>query len=290
MIKPQETALAGASGNRLASDVWNGGGAPVIFLHGGGQTRRAWDKTARRVAEMGLTAVTIDQRGHGESDWLTDQAYAIDDYASDVLAVARQVRERFGQRPAVIGASLGGIAALRADALGGRDVMRALVLVDITPRMERSGVDKIQGFMGERMHEGFATLEEAADAIARYLPHRKRPTSLAGLSKNLRQGADGRYRWHWDPGFLDGPRPINTGGEAVIERLTEAARGLDIPTLLVRGGQSELVSEEHVREFLELVPHADYVDVSGAGHMVAGDRNDAFADAVLDFLGTLRVS
>jgi non-heme chloroperoxidase len=70
-------------------------------------------------------------------------------------------------------------------------------------------------------------------------------------------------------------------------RLDDAARGLAIPTLLVRGGQSDILSEAGARTFLELVPHARYADVSGAGHMIAGDRNDAFSRAVLDFLGTL---
>jgi hypothetical protein len=78
--------------------------------------------------------------------------------------------------------------------------------------------------MAADMREGFATLEEAAAAIAAYLPHRKQPRSLEGLAKNLRQDSDGRYRWHWDPAFIDGPRNINTGAETVQQRLIEAAR------------------------------------------------------------------
>jgi pimeloyl-ACP methyl ester carboxylesterase len=111
--------------------------------------------------------------------------------------------------------------------------------------------------------------------------------SLEGLAKNLRQDSDGRYRWHWDPAFIDGPRNINTGAETVQQRLAEAARRLSIPVLLVRGQQSELVREEAVAAFREMTPHAEFVDVSGAGHMVAGDRNDAFNDAVVGFLDRL---
>jgi pimeloyl-ACP methyl ester carboxylesterase len=136
--------------------------------------------------------------------------------------------------------------------------------------------------MGEKLEEGFASLEEAADAIAAYVPHRPRPKDLSGLSKNLRRGEDGRYRWHWDPKFVGGERP--PGASQDPDRLVRAARSLRIPTMLVRGRMSDICSEQAAREFLALVPHAQYVDVADASHMVAGDRNDIFTDAVVRFL------
>jgi pimeloyl-ACP methyl ester carboxylesterase len=145
-------------------------------------------------------------------------------------------------------------------------------------------VAKIQGFMAERMDEGFATLEDAADAIASYLPHRKRPRSLEGLRKNLRLGEDGRYRWHWDPAFMRGDNTINDNAREFAEGLIGAVPELHLPVLLVRGMNSELVQEDFAREFVEQAPNASYVDVSGAGHMVAGDKNDLFCNAVLEFL------
>jgi pimeloyl-ACP methyl ester carboxylesterase len=164
------------------------------------------------------------------------------------------------------------------------------VLVDVTPRVDQGGVAKVQGFMRERAVEGFATVAEAADAVAAYLPHRKRPRSLDGLKKNLRLHPDGRWRWHWDPRMVAGERSFAIDHRILEAALTEAARALTIPALLVRGGSSELVHEAHVRDFLELVPHAETIDVSGARHMVAGDSNDSFADAVLDFVGKLEGS
>jgi pimeloyl-ACP methyl ester carboxylesterase len=160
----------------------------------------------------------------------------------------------------------------------------ALVLVDITPRVDPKGVDKVQGFMRAHAAEGFGSIEEAAEAVATYLPHRPRPKNHDGLKKNLRLSPDGRWRWHWDPDFIDGPRGVGRDREAVEALLVEAARRIRIPALLVRGGSSELVREADVKEFLGLVPHADYVDVGGARHMVAGDRNDDFSAAVLGFL------
>jgi len=285
------TEFTGSSDNRLIADRHaprgDVHGNPVVLLHGGGQTRHAWGGAARRMADAGHTAFTVDQRGHGASDWLESKAYAFDDYATDAVAICREVAERCGKPPVLVGASLGGISGLMAAYLGGPDLLAGLVLVDITPHMDADGVSRVQGFMAERMHEGFATLEQAAAAIAAYLPNRPKPRSLEGLAKNLRQGADGRYRWHWDPAFIDGPRSINTDRETVQQRLVEASRQLAIPVLLVRGQQSELVTEEAVSAFREMVPHADFVDVTGAGHMVAGDRNDAFNDAVLGFLDKL---
>jgi pimeloyl-ACP methyl ester carboxylesterase len=283
LISPKPLQLEGAEGNRLAADLWDGAGHPVIFLHGGGQTRHAWDRTAREVAANGMRAITVDLRGHGESDWVASGNYTFSDNAKDVAAIVRQVEKLFHARPSNVGASLGGLSSLAAELRYG-PLLESLVLVDITPRMNPEGVAKIQGFMGEKMDEGFATLEEAADAIAAYLPHRKRPSSLAGLRKNLRLGEDGRYRWHWDPAFVRGTRNINLGARETMQGLLADLPKLHIPALLVRGMQSELVGEEEAREFVELAPAASYVDVSGAGHMVAGDRNDVFSEAVLEFL------
>ncbi|MBW3098202.1 alpha/beta hydrolase [Pseudohoeflea sp. DP4N28-3] len=262
-------------------------GAPVLLLHGGGQTRYAWGGAAGRLAANGHRAFTVDQRGHGESAWVPSGAYAFDDFALDAIALAQQITARCGRPPVLVGASLGGIAGLLAVRHAGNAVLAGLVLVDITPHMDPDGIGRVQGFMAERLEEGFATLEEAADAIAAYLPNRKRPRSLAGLAKNLRRDPDGRYRWHWDPSFLKGPRPISTGDAAIQEDLVQAAQQLDMPVLLVRGQQSELVSEAAVDAFRALVPSMRYVDVSGAGHMVAGDRNDVFTDAIAGFLDSL---
>lgn len=286
----RKVAFHGAGGVRLAATEWRpavappSGRSPVLLLHGGGQTRHAFTGAARALAAAGFKAIAVDQRGHGDSAWVEDGAYAFVDFADDAAAVSAAIAGERGSRPVAIGASLGGIAALLAL---GRDpqAFSGLVLVDVTPRMDPAGVDHVQGFMRARAREGFASIEEAADAIAAYLPHRPRPASLAGLRKNLRHDPDGRWRWHWDPRFLDGPRPVSTGGGQAIEQsLVDAASRLVVPTLLVRGRSSELVSEAHAAEFKALAPHAHDIDIAEARHMVAGDRNDAFTHAILDFL------
>ena len=290
-LQPSTAILKGAAGNTLVADVFGDAGQPVLLLHGGGQTRHAWGRTAEHLARAGALAYALDQRGHGDSEWVADGRYAFADYADDAAAVARTLFARSGRHPIAIGASLGGISSLLAEGAAERaaagPLFAAIVLVDVTPRVDQSGVAKIQGFMRARAAEGFATIAEAADAVAAYLPHRKRPRSYDGLRKNLRLHPDGRWRWHWDPRVLQGDRSFAQDHTVLEAALVEAAKAITIPTLLVRGGASELVQEAHVREFLELVPHADYLDVAQARHMVAGDSNDAFSDAVLDFVGKL---
>ena len=291
-VSHRSITLKGASGNDLVGEVYGDHGPPVLLLHGGGQTRHAWRKTGDTIARMGRVAYAIDQRGHGDSEWVTDGAYNFPNFAEDAVALSNALAALHGgARPVAVGASLGGIASMLA-AGGEKDApaelpFSALVLVDITPRVDLEGVAKVQGFMREHAYEGFATIEEAAEAVAAYLPHRPRPKSNEGLKKNLRLHPDGRWRWHWDPRFLGGRRRVGAGGGAIEEMLVGAARRITVPALLVRGASSELVQEKHAKDFLELVPHATYVDVSGARHMVAGDKNDQFADAIKSFLSNL---
>ena len=289
---PRTENFIGAAGNRLAADRYGNGKRAAILLHGGGQTRHAFAGTAEALAKSGWTAFTVDQRGHGDSEWIADGSYRVFDFADDAVKVAAAVAKEFAAPPVLIGASLGGMAGMIAEGEAARKNLpprfSALILVDVTPRIDADGASRIRGFMRGRAQEGFADIEEAADAVAEYLPHRPRPSSADGLRKNLRLHPDGRWRWHWDPRFFDGPHPIVSDHDAQETARIEAARSLRIPALLVRGGSSELVREEHAREFLELAPHAKFVDVAGARHMVAGDRNDVFSAAILEFLTELR--
>jgi pimeloyl-ACP methyl ester carboxylesterase len=277
-VAPDVTLVADAYGD--PSDP------PVVLLHGGGQTRHSWDNSARSLGAAGWYALTVDLRGHGDSDWSPDGDYSMDRFAEDVRAVARSLPSR----PALVGASLGGMSSLLAVGECDEEIATGLVLVDIAPRVEMEGVARIRQFMRSGL-KGFPDLESAADAIAAYNPHRPRPKDLSGLKKNLRQKEDGRWYWHWDPKFMglaDGEDPGLDGMPsrrmANPERLEDAARRLRLPTLIVRGGSSDLLSEDGVKAMLELVPHAKHVDVAGAGHMVAGDRNDRFNNAVVEFL------
>lgn len=276
----------GADGGRLVATVYGTAQRSALLLHGGGQTRYAWRKTGLALASS-WQVIALDQRGHGASDWASDGAYAFPDFARDAQAVARQIGAETGLKPVVIGASLGGIAALLALDDAADPLFSALCMVDIVPQMNPAGVDTIQGFMRARAAEGFASVEEAADAVAAYLPHRPRPASLDGLRRNLRHDPDGRWRWHWDPRFLDGPRSVNAEWDTVRDTLMRQAAQLAIPSLLVRGAFSELVTDEAAQEFLAVARTMTSVDVAKARHMVAGDSNDDFIAAISDFLSAI---
>ena len=252
---------------------------PVVFAHGFGQSRHAWTRAAESLADRGWRTIAFDARGHGDSDRLKDGRYALAQFVDDLLAVALSL----DTPPVVVGASMGGLLGLVAAGETRPDPFRALVLVDITPRWETAGVERMLGFM--RAHpRGFASLDEAAEEVAAYLPQRRRRKDRYELAQLLRRGADGRLRWHWDPAMLD---TVAREGERHQQRLLNAARNIDVPTLLVSGGRSDIVSEATVKEFLDAVPHATHVQIPHATHTLAGDDNAAFAAAIEPFLNTL---
>lgn len=266
----------GHGGVTLAGDSWGDPGGPLVLLqHGGGQTRHAWKGAGEALGAAGYHAVAFDARGHSDSDWAPDGVYGQEAMVADLVSLVGALGDR---RPVLVGASMGGGVSLVAVGEDRVDAT-ALVLVDIAPQIALEGVRKIQAFMSQRP-EGFDTLEEVADAIAGYQPQRARPRKLDGLAKNVRLGEDGRYHWHWDPAYRSATRNL----ENRQARLEACARSLVLPTLLVRGGLSDILTEEGAQGFLQLCPHSEYVNVTGAAHMVAGDRNDVFAGAVIDFL------
>jgi len=270
--------LAASGGIELTADV--GGdpaGPPVVLLHGGGQTRHSWSGAMRTLIARGYHVLNLDARGHGDSDWSPERRYTFEDLAADL----RVIVDTLSAPPALVGASLGAATALELVGTSAAPLARCLVLVDLVPEAEEEGVQRIRAFMGANAG-GFASVEEAADAVAAYYPHRPRPRSPSGLMKNLRRRADGRLYWHWDPAFLDLMRARTPSQFA--ERLLAASRGITIPTLLVRGQKSDVVGDTGVASLRAVLPQLEVVEVAGAGHMVAGDRNDAFNAGVIDFL------
>lgn len=274
------TTIAVRDDLRLAVETRGPVDAPsVLFAHGFGQSRHAWARAAEGLATHGWRTITFDARGHGDSGRLTDGRYVLEQFVDDLLAIAHSL----AAPPVLVGASMGGLLGLVAAGESRPDPFRALVLVDITPRWESGGVERMLDFM--RAHpQGFASLDEAADAVTAYLPQRRRRKDRYELAQLLHRGEDGRLRWHWDPALLD---TVAREGERHQQRLLNAARNIDVPVLLVSGGRSDIVSADNVAEFLQAVPHARHVEIPHATHTLAGDDNAAFTAAIEPFLNTL---
>lgn len=273
-------------GIAIATQHWAGDRVPsLVFAHGFGQTRHAWNGAARTLAAQGFDTTTYDARGHGESERVPRGDYHLEQFVGDLERVAAEAVARDGTPPVLVGASMGGLLGLvAAGEAEGRTPFSALVLVDITPRWETAGVERILGFM-KAYPDGFASYDEAASVIEAYLPHRRERKTEAQLKPLLRQDPGGRLRWHWDPALLEG---VVQESERYQPRLFEAASRVDVPVLLLSGARSDVVSSQTVNEFMRLVPHARHVVLADATHMVAGDANDAFTREIAGFMDTLQ--
>ena len=267
------------SGVRIAASVWGKEEHPlVILLPGGGQTRHAWNRTGEQLGQAGFWTLALDTRGHGDSDWHPNGDYSLVSLVDDVKTVVTQL----GKPAAIVGASLGGILGISiAGDEKTKSLCWALVMVDIGIYPNASGAQEIVDFMRSGS-DGYASLDDAANAVSEYLPHRKKPPDNTGLEKNLRKKKDGRYYWHWDPAFLD------TRDDEINEKYKHKRRvfaeNLSVPTLLVQGAMSNVLTDDEVEDFMTTVAHAEFAKIDNAAHMVAGDRNDIFASRAIEFL------
>lgn len=269
-------------GVTVVGDFWPAeSSCVVLLLHGGGQTRHSWKRAGQNLSAAGIATVAVDARGHGDSEWSPQGIYSRARMADDIVAIAGAI----GRPIVLVGASMGGLAALLASATLQGDRLLGLVLVDVVPNYEAAGGQRVFDFMGANL-DGFATVDEAAEAIADYIPHRPGGRASPGLEKNLRLVGE-RWFWHWDPVFLSAAQ--EQGGSATRDdpTLQRVARELTTPVMLLRGALSDVVSEDAVQSFLKSTPHAEVTELAAAAHTAAADSNDAFNAAVMDFVHRL---
>jgi len=278
--KPVTERLTTPSGITVEFDLWGKiKRDAILLLHGGGQTRHSWNATAEKITQVDGCAITMDLRGHGDSDWSHGGDYELSDFSEDVAFLI----DTLEIQPSLVGASLGGLVGIYLEGRYSPGSISALVLVDIVPNINVLGAEKIKDFMLEHSKTGFSSLSEVSDILSEYNPHREKSSDLEGLKKNLRKRGE-KWFWHWDPLFISSERGKENPDMRNPELLNELCSNISVPMLLVRGKLSDLVTEIQVREFLERFPEASFADVSGAGHMVVGDKNDAFANEVIEFL------
>ena len=274
-LDSQTIRFASADRLSLAASLTRGTRRTVLLAHGFGQTRQSWSGTQARLASAGHGSLAWDMRGHGQSDRNPAQSgYAAEQFIADQVAAAGVL----GDSPVLVGASMGGLTGLLAQAK--HRTFSALVLVDVTPRWEVAGMQRIHSFM-TAFPEGFDSFDHAAQAIADYLPQRRARKTPAQLAHLLKANQDERLHWHWDPRLLS---EFIADSQQLQQIVSTAARKIDIPVLLISGGRSDLVSDDTVAHFLQLVPQAEHIRLPEATHMLAGDDNDAFTDTLLAFL------
>lgn len=248
---------------------------PLVLLHGVGQTCHTWDLFAAAMAPH-FHVMAFDQRGHGDSDWAPDRDYARQTMVNDVAAftTAAGLDNFF-----LIGMSMGGMNSMMFTSQN-KERVRSLVVVDIGPRVERTGSSHIRDFMSGNRE--FNDLDEAAAVIYKFNPRRP----LEAIRKytcvyNLKQLPSGKWTWKYDSYFASAQR---LGDPQVMHDLLAAAATLiRCPTLLVRGAQSDVFSLEGAKEFQQLIPESGFELVEGAGHSVMGDNPPGFEAAVRRF-------
>ena len=268
-------------------------GPNVLCLHGGGQTAYMYEELGAALAG-GYHVLAPDLPSHGDSDPIDDteprasrsEAQARPGVSRHALAATLPpLYEHFGVAPAVVvGASLGGITAITL-AAARPDLVAGIVLIDIGHRLEEEGVKRIIDFMSA--HESFASLDEAATEISRYLPHRKevRPESL---SRNLRQRPDGRWIWKHGLGRRWGSGDVSAEDlpdwRNILEGLADDAASLRCPVLVLRGADSAVLSNQGAEEVAALIPDSRLRTVANAGHLAAGDNPESTVGLVRAFL------
>ena len=275
------------------------GAAPVVCLHGGGQTAYMYEELGTALRDRWFV-LAPDLPGHGDSD--VDAALSPPTAGLDRRSLAASVVGLLDfvgiERAVFVGASLGGITSLTIAAMDPNRV-EGIVLIDIGHRLEDDGVRRIVEFMTK--HESFASLDEAAVAIAEYLPGRKKQ-SPARLTRNLRQRADGHWVWKHALGrnLRSASASASTSASASASASTSASpngdwRGLTAgmdeelvrlvcPVLVLRGAQSDVLSDEGAREVAALVPNARVATINAAGHLAAGDNPESTVSLVRHFL------
>lgn len=270
--------LPGLDGLQLSATAYGACDAlPVVLMGGMGQTRHAWTRAAIQVAASGWRAITLDYRGHGDSDWSDQGDYTLPTLGREILTAVSSL----GRPVVLVGASLGGKIALQAAGTGGPDLVCALVMVDTVPRTEPAGVAIVTQVL-KPPKDGFESPDAAAAELARIRGVPVEPGAGARLMRNMRRDAGGRWRWHWDPAYAS--KDQGNGFPACVPLLESTAAKLRVPALLSRGELSPVVGDAGVNALRALIPQLEVEVIPGASHMIVGDQNDLFADALVRFL------
>lgn len=266
----------GATGHRLAWEAFDGPAElTAIVVHGGGQRGRTWRRAARLLQAAGYATLVYDQRGHGDSDWIPDGDYRLDAFQADLDCVIEH-----WQRPAVlVGASLGGLVSMLS-ASGRPAAVRGLVTIDTAPQLDPTEIDRMVRFLSTGAGAGFDTPADAAAHVRRYFPARN--VTADGIEASLAQNAAGRWQWRWDVRVVVGAQ--NSVASPHEEWLHVRAGQVIVPFLLIRAGNSPLVSDAAVERLHALVPQLEVAWLPQADHVVGAEEAGEVVALVAPFI------
>ena len=269
-----------SDGSSLSSLRWGDDTPQAVFLHGGGQNAHTWDAVALL---LGKSILAIDMPGHGHSDWREDKAYWPLTNAAAAAEVLDQMK--FSSPIALIGMSLGGLTAIRLAALR-PDLFSSVTIIDVTPsQMAQMKKMSEQEKGTTALTQGparYATLQDMITATAALAPHRSAVLIERGVVHNAREFEDGQWGWRYDKLVSD--EKVKDGESPDFDELWDDVSAIAMPMMLIRGGESAFVTEEHVAEFKTRAPQLRFEIVDGAGHSVQSDRPAELAAVLTTFI------
>jgi pimeloyl-ACP methyl ester carboxylesterase len=272
----RRTTVDVGNGQTVSALVWGHDQPDVVLLHGGAQNAHTWDTVA---LALDRPLVAIDLPGHGHSSHRADHQYWP---VENARAVEAAVRALAADARMVVGMSLGGLTAL---ALADRapDVVRSLVLVDVTPGVNREKSSAIAQFIDGP--EYFTSFDEILERTIQFNPTRTESSLRRGVLHNAIELPDGRWRWRYDL-----PRRGSGEGEEGrimpgLDELWDGLGGTKMPLTVIRGALSPVVDDDDIAEVRRRRPDARIEVVDGAGHSIQGDKPIELArllESVLD--------
>ncbi len=252
---------------------------PMLLLHGFAQTCHSWDFVALGFSDE-YRIIVLDQRGHGDSDWAADGDYSPETQQDDISGVV----DALGLDAFVLmGLSMGGRNSFTY-AANNPNKVRALVIVDAGPQNMRQGTQNIRNFV--QQEDELDSVDAFVQRVQAYNPRRPAEQLRGSLMHNLKQLPNGKWTWKYDKALRRPGRRMGSDPETE-KRLWGYLQSLQCPTLLVRGGASDIIAMDTAEQMHRSIPNSRLATIEGAGHLVMGDSPSGFQAAVVEFLASI---
>lgn len=276
---PQDKFVT-ANGMRFHYLEWgSAANPPMLLLHGFAQTCHSWDFVALGFSDD-YRVIVLDQRGHGDSDWAADGDYSPETQQNDISAVVSEIGlEKF----TLMGLSMGGRNSFTY-AANNPDRVRALVIVDAGPQNMQQGTQNIRNFV--QQDDELDSVDAFVERVLKYNPRRPPDQIRGSIMHNLKQLPNGKWTWKYDKRLRSPGRRMGSDPETE-KRLWGYLEALQCPTLLVRGGASDIIAMDTADKMHAVIPNSQLSTIEGAGHLVMGDSPSGFQRAVTEFLAGL---